>query len=201
MQSFLHKEVSYGSGYFHVWISSKKDSLFFAGSTDKAFFISLIQDNLSPRHKLDRIRLTTHGYICDIELLAYSLTKSGVHILVHTTRKNAVEEFGQALLFSYETYLASQHTVLALPFDTLFIFDKLVGRHEALRVSREIHLLHEDWRNDRYSSIGFYLDDRRGDWMNPHRLTVLFGNKPDHYTKYMESRQTESDRIFEYIET
>lgn len=201
MQSFLHRTLSHDNGYFHVWISCTRDGVFFADTTDKAFFISLIQDNLSPRFTLDRLKLTTHSYAPDIDLLAYSLTKAGVHLLVHAARKNAIEEFGQALLFSYETYLAGQRTVHALPFDSLFIFDKLVGRHEALRISRYIHLLHKDWRNDRYSSIGFYLDDRRGDWMRPYRLTTLFENKPKHYLQYMKSRQTESDRIFEYIET
>lgn len=81
------------------------------------------------------------------------------------------------------------------------MFDKLIGRHEALNVSKEIHLLHDDWRHDRYSSIGFYLDDRRGDWMRPYRLMTLFNAKPKQYLRFLRSQETEPDRIFEYIET
>ena len=79
------------------------------------------------------------------------------------------------------------------------MFDRLAGRHEALCVSKEIHLLHEQWRYDRYSSIGFYLDDRRGDWMRPYRLTSLFNAQPKQYLQFIKSQETESDRIFEYI--
>ena len=201
MQSFLHGALLYDSGYFHVWISSAKGTVFFTNSNDKAFFISLMQDELSPRKRLDDLKITTSAHTADIDLLAYSLTPDGVHLLVHTSRKSAIEELGQILLLSYEGYLRQQAKVNVLPFDTLFIFDKLVGRHEALQVSKEIHLLHDDWRYDRYSSIGFYLDDRRGDWMRPYRLTTLFENKSRNYLAFMKSRETESDRLFEYLET
>lgn len=201
MQSFLHGALSHDSGYFHIWISSVKDVSFFNSTSDKAFFISLIQDELSPHKKLDEIKASSRGYASDIDLLAYSLTSTGIHLLVYTSRKNAIEEFGQVLLFSYEGYLRQQAIITQLPFDTIFIFDTLVGRHEALQVSKEIHLLHDDWRYDRYSSIGFYLDDRRGDWMRPYRLTTLFNNKARKYLAFIKSRETESDRLFEYLET
>lgn len=201
MQSFLHGSLLHDSGYFHVWISAIEGSSFFAHNKDKAYFMTLIQDSLSPRGKLDEMSVRTKGYSSEIELLAYSLTTTGAHLLVHTTRKTAIEDFGQALLFSYQTYIQEQLVHNELPFDSIFIFDKLAGRHEALNVSREIHLLHDDWRNDRYSSIGFYLDDRRGDWMHPYRLTSLFEAKPKLYVRFIKSQPIESDRVFEYIET
>jgi len=201
MQSFLHGALLHDSGYFHVWISSVEGSAFFNENPDKAFFMSLIQDGLSPRKNLSAITVQRHGYASYIDLLAYSLSPTGVHLLVYTSRKSAIEEFGQQLLFSYEVYLREQTSLEQLPFDTIFMFDKLVGRHEALQVSKEIHLLHDDWRYDRYSSIGFYLDDRRGDWMHPYRLTTLCDNKPRNYLAFMKSPETESDRIFEFLET
>ena len=201
MQSFLHDSLFYDSGYFHIWISSDKDVSFFNRDEDKSFFISLIQDNLSPRARLDEYPGISKRYPTEIDLLAYSLTPTGVHLLIHTSRRSAIEEFGQMLLIAYGKYLQDTHIVKDLPFDTIFIFDKLRGRHEALSVSREIHLLHDDWRYDRYSSIGFYLDDRRGDWMRPYRLTSLFGGKPKQYLLFIKSQETESDRIFEYLET
>jgi len=201
MQSFLHNTLFYDSGYFHVWISSVKDISFFNSDGDKSFFMMLIQDNLSPRAKLDEYPGVSKRYPSEVDLLAYSLTPTGVHLLIHTSRRSAIEEFGQTLLIAYGKYLQEKHIVNELPFDTIFIFDKLRGRHEALNVSREIHLLHDDWRYDRYSSIGFYLDDRRGDWMRPYRLTSLFEGKPGYYLQFIKSQETESDRVFEYLET
>lgn len=201
MQSFLHGALQYDSGYFHIWISSVKGSDFFTDTNDKAYFMTLIQDALSPRSTLDEVYPGHSSYASEIDLLAYSLTPTGVHLLVYTTNKASIEACGQVLLFSYQTYLQQGRQYVQLPFDTIFIFDKLLGRHEALTVSKEIHLLHEDWRYDRYSSIGFYLDDRRGDWMRPYRLTSLFGGKEEQYLQFIKSQETEKDRVFEYIET
>jgi len=201
MQSFLHGALLHDSGYFHVWISAIEGSAFFSTSADKAFFMTLLQDHLSPRGKLGDSLLYAKGYASEIDLLAYSLTKTGAHLLVHTSRKTAIEDFGQALLYAYQSYIQEQSKVQSLPFDTIFIFDKLTGRHEALNVSKQIHLLHEDWRYDRYSSIGFYLDDRRGDWMRPYRLTSLFESKPKIYLRFIKSQTVEKDRVFEFIET
>jgi hypothetical protein len=201
MQSFLHGALLHDSGYFHIWISAIEGASFFTLNDDKAFFMILLQDSLSPQKKLDEQTTRTHGYSSEIDLLAYSLTTTGAHLLVHTSRKASLEDFGQALLSAYQTYLQEKLTLDQLPFDTIFVFDKLAGRHEALGVSRDIHLLHEDWRGDRYSSIGFYLDDRRGDWMRPYRLTSLFEAKPKLYVRFLKSLATESDRLFDYIET
>jgi len=161
--------------------------------------MTVLQDNLSPRAQLPGLFGTTNmtkGFAANIDLLAYSLTQRGVHLLMHTTRKSAIEELGQVLLLTYADFIQDNPMFTTLPFDTIFIFDHLRGRHEALAVSRKIHMLHDDWRFDRYSSIGFYVDDRRGDWMRPRRLTSLFDNKSRQYLRFMKSQETESDRIF-----
>jgi hypothetical protein len=201
MQSFMNNILVRDSGYFHLWISGVKDELFFRNNTDKAFFLSLIQDSLSPRTRLADYHFDHRDYAHEIDLLAYSLTTNGVHLLIYTKRKTAIEELGEVLLLNYAAYIHQDRLVRVLPFDSIFIFDSLAGRHEALGVSREIHLLHEDWRNDRYSSIGFYLDDRRGDWMRPLRVTALFDSQPRHYLEFINSRETEKDRLFEFLET
>jgi len=201
MQSFLHTALLRDSGYFHIWMSAVEGRSFFDNDQAKAFFITLLQDNLSPRARLQELSLQPIGFAHAIDLLAFSLTERGVHLLIYTKNKKSIEELGQVLLLSYLSYLQGQPGLSKLPFHSLFIFDGLAGRHEALYVSRDIHLLHEDWRGDRYSSIGFYLDDRRGDWMRPYRITTLFNNVPRRYVQLIKSQKTQPDVIFEYLET
>src|SRR5690554_1004278 len=129
MQSFLHSTLLYDSGYYHVWISSVEGMSFFHSNDDKAFFLTLLQDALSPRKNLDELRPSTNGYASIIDLLAYSLTATGVHLLLHTTQKSAIEDFGQTLLLSYQAHAQERSNLKQLPFDTIFIFDKLAGRH------------------------------------------------------------------------
>jgi hypothetical protein len=189
------------SGYYHVWISSIEDQSFFLRSLDKAYFISLLRSALSPHDRLQQHSLSADTLAIEIDLLAYSLTETGVHLLVYTIRKQALHELGQRLQTRYAEYIQNQPMFNMLPFETIFIFDKLLGPHEALNISREIHLLHDDWRYDRYSSIGFYLDDRRGDWIRLWRLARLYENQPSQYLDYLKSPETETDKIFAFIQT
>jgi len=199
MQSFLHDALIKDSGYFHIWISAADDVAFFSSDLDKAYFMTILQDNLSPRMRITELSMRPRGYADSVDLLAFSLTRKGVHLLVYTSRKSAIEELGQVLLMGYADFIQDKSAFTALPFDTVFLFDHLAGRHQALAVSRDIHRRHTDWRYDRYSSIGFYLDDRRGDWMRPWRLTSLFHNKPRQYLRFIKSQETEHDRIFTFL--
>lgn len=171
--------------YYHVWIASAKDHVFFATNLDKAYFVSLFQEQLSSRAK---------RAASSIDLVAYSLTDFGVNLLVYAATIEKVEQFGQTLLTQYAEFLNQQRDWEVLPFDTIFAYDPLIDEHEALTISREIHLLHDDWRHDRYSSVGFYLDDRRGDWMQPWHLSDLFGNDDFWYLHFlMDDERTEKE--------
>lgn len=189
------------SGYYHLWISSIEGQSFFLTSLDKAYFLSLLKTALSPYDRLSSFNLTSNTLAIEIDLLAYSLTESGVHLLVYTIRKEALDELGQQLQITYARYIQQRMSYPSLPFETIFIFDHLAGPHEALNISREIHLLHDDWRYDRYSSIGFYVDDRRGDWIRLWRLARLYDNQPERYLEYLKSPETETDKIFSFIQT
>lgn len=184
--------------YYHVWIARAKDQLFFQSSLDKAYIITLFQDYLSPRAGQNSTRDCSKG----ITLIAYSLTEYGMNLLLAGTRRQTVEDFGQSLLTDYAGYIQQQRVWEMLPFDTIFAYDTLVDEHEALSISREIHLLHDDWRNDRYSSIGFYLDDRRGDWLGAHRLANLYDNDTAWYQNFlMENNELVETNTLTFIET
>jgi hypothetical protein len=179
--------------YYHLWIAAAKDQAFFETNLDKAYMISLFQDRLSPR---------TREFSSEIDLVAYSLTNFGMNLLLCASGTRAVEDFGQSLLTAYADFLNQQFSWEILPFNTIFAYDVLADEHEALATSREIHLLHDDWRNDRYSSIGFFLDDRRGDWIHPWRLADLYDNDTVWYQNFlMDDALSVETGTLEFLET
>lgn len=174
------------SGYFHIWLAQAARETFFQDALEKNFFLSQLKNLLMIGQGRPDPTL---------ELLAYSLTKSGVHLLLHTQRRPLLECFVRTLMTRFNQYRAQT------PLDALLITDRLSGTHQALGVSREIHLLHHNWRYTRYSSIGFYLDGRSSSWMQHTRLTHLFNHEPAHYLQLLQGSRTEADRIFAFIET
>jgi len=172
--------------FYHLWIAAADEHIFFADTLDKAFFVSLFQDNLSPRKNLDMNNPFINTTSPQVALVAYSLTKFGVNILVTAPRDSMARAFGQILLIQYMEYLSHSKKMRAVPFDTIFTHDHIDTEYEALQVSKEIHHLHEGDHYDRYSSIGFYIYDRRGDWIQPWRLTRLYKNDNDWYVQFLE---------------
>lgn len=187
--------------YYHLWIAASKDQLFFVSDLDKAFFISLLQDCLSPRKRLSHQTINDANYAAAIDLIAFSLTDFGVNLLVCAVSTASIQALGQQLLTDYAAYIHAQQSWEVLPFHSLFVHDLLADEHEALAVSREIHLLHDDWEHDRYSSIGFYLYDRRGDWMQVWHLANLFHNDSLWYHHFMLDDSPLGAHQFEFIET
>ncbi len=184
--------------YYHLWIAAAKDKVFFENNLDKAYLISLFQRYLSPRASLN----STPTYSKDLQLIAYSLTEYGMNLLLVGANSHIVEDFGQSLLLDYANYIQEQRVWEILPFDTIFAYDNLADEHEALATSREVHLLHDNWRSDRYSSIGFYLDDRRGDWLHAEHLANLYNNDSIWYQNYlMDDTQPAKMPALEFIET
>lgn len=184
--------------YYHIWIAAAKDQTFFQNNLDKAYILLLFQEILSPRANIGTSDVPEH-----LHLLAYSLNDFGMNLLVESSGGvRLVEDFGQQLLTRYADYIHAQQSWEALPFDTVFTYDALSDEHEALSISREIHLLHHDWRNDRYSSIGFYLDDRRGDWFSGWQLADLYDNDPVWYQNFLMDDSDQVDiHALEYIQT
>lgn len=195
-------QASQKDGYYHLWIAAAKDQVFFETTLDKAYVIFLFQTLLSPRMGLDHTSAAYKNYSSELELIAYSLTDFGMNLLISATSAQIIEDFGQSVLIHYSEFLTEQRAWETLPFDTIFTYDCLADEHESLAISREIHLLHDDWRHDRYSSIGFYLDDRRGDWLHPWRLTNLYNNDAQWYQNFLvDERISKKVGVLEFLET
>lgn len=187
--------------YYHLWIAAAKDQIFFETSLDKAYIVHLFHEYLSPRMQLDNGFSQHHNYSSSVDLIAYSLTDFGMNLLLSASSTRSVEDFGQSLLTRYSEFLNQQRAWEMLPFDTIFTYDNLADEHEALGISREIHLLQDNWRHDQYSSIGFYLDDRRGDWLQPWRLTNLYNNDPEWYQNFLMDEVPLEVGALEFLET
>jgi len=198
MQGFSLRSFLLDNGYFHIWLSSSDRKQFFYQETDQDFFLAQLKRLLSPRQSLQPAR-NNHHFAIVIDLLAYSITPSGVHLVVYTSRRPLLQTFTHLLIARYTDFIAQQPNHPEPLTDTIVLFDRLAGPHEALNSSRDIHLIHEQWRTTPYSSIGSYLDGHRLDWLRPTRLTSLFDNNPDYYSQFLHSRTTERDRIFDFI--
>lgn len=171
-------------GYYYVTLRQAGPGRFLHSNNERAFIISQLQDLLSPRLLLNSVPAHKQLASC-IDLLAFSVRDTGVDLLVFAIDKLITTEWVEHLagrLAQYQSEYSYSGLPSKLTVSPLVHIQKLIGPHEALSKSVDIHLLHTNWEFDRYSSIGFYLHDRRGDWMRTWRLAALYENSVEQYT-------------------
>ncbi len=179
------------AGYYEVSIASPFYTTLLATNTERAFIIAQLQELLSTRSLLEEPdahrRLASH-----IDLLAFSLLPKSMRFVLFSISPQSVSLFTKLLLqklsyFKNDLHYAKQ-LIAQNSLEPIVTMHRLVGPHEALALSIEIHLDHPDWEFDRYSSIGFFIHDRRGDWMRLWRLTHLYENTPNNYRRLLSTR-------------
>lgn len=174
-------------GYYHITLRSEGSGQFIGSNSERAFIIAQLQYFLSPRLILGDIPAHRQLASC-IDLLAFSIKADAIHLLIFSIDVQLSRYLTQHLIQQLHQYRSEQNRMPGNVSTPLSTIEKLTGPHQALARTVTIHLLHEDWEYDRYSSIGFYLHDRRGDWMRTWRLTRLYDNTESLYLELLHSQ-------------
>jgi hypothetical protein len=175
------------NGYYHVQVSSTDSNRFFKTNNERAFIGVQIQQLLAARSVLED-PLYAKSLAHHIDLLAFSISQEGIQLLAYCIDVSSLQHLIDILLERLAQYRSEYRLYSRQPAASIEIRE-LIGEHEALSLSADIHLLHKDWEYDRYSSIGFYLHDRRGDWMKLWRLTQLYNNDVSAYRRFIKHAQ------------
>ena len=175
------------NGYYHVQVCSAESNRFFKTNNERAFVGVQIQQLLAARSVLED-PLYAKSLAHHIDLLAFSISEEGIQLLAYCIDISSLRHLVTILLERLAQY-RSEYQLYAHQPNASVTIRKLIGEHEALSLSASIHLLHKDWEYDRYSSIGFYLHDRRGDWMKLWRLTKLYNNDTSAYRHFIKHAQ------------
>lgn len=178
-------------GYYRISIARRSGAMLLNTNGERAFIIAQLQDLLSPRLILGEVPAYRQLSSC-IDLLAFSVRPAVVELLVFSIDETITKDFSHRIIarlaqHQYQ-YRPGRHSVASELLSTTHL---LGGPHDALAESIKIHRLHNDWEFDRYSSVGFFLHDRRGDWMRLWRLTQLYDNDPAVYLEFLSNNTSQ----------
>lgn len=176
------KERQHSYGYFHITLRADGATTLMRSNSERAFIVAQLQYFLSPRLILGEIPAYKQLASC-IDLLSFSIKNNAIELLIFSIDPKLCRYFASCITDQFCQYRSEQNpsSAIAAKLKIHTSIKKLSGPHQALATSLTLHLRHEDWEYDRYSSIGFYLHDRRGDWMRTWRLAQLYENKPEYY--------------------
>ncbi len=175
-------------GYYLLTIRPTTRAYLLQSNNERALIISCLQDALTNRTFLDNLKPSTN-FATYIDLLAFSILKEGVQCVVFAISNNSVRALSNLILSTLVNYQSENPTNIAtltsLSNPSVSI-RQLIGPHDALHATTQLHLNHLDWEYDRYSSIGFFLHDRRGDWVRLWRLSHLYDNDASNYRRLLK---------------
>lgn len=183
-------------GYYQITITARSSLRLMYTNNERAFVVSQLQDLLSPRLLLDSIPAHKQLASC-IDLLAFSITGEAITLIAFSIDAPLTARFAQYVTSKLSEY-QSEYTPdrFMNESDARITLKKLRGPHQALEYTVTLHATHPNWEYDRYSSIGFFLHDRRGDWMRIWRLTKLYENDTSHYRLLLNQHQEAKNRSF-----
>ena len=173
-------------GYYNVSIAASTGQKLLRTNDERAFIISQLQDLLTPRLLIDTPEYKQLASYVD--LLAFSINAESVQLVMFSIDRSVVKDLAHHLSRRLIQYQDEHRSHYRIQLDERLVqTKKLRGAHHALTQSIALHRSHTDWEYDRYSSIGFYLHDRRGDWMRIWRLTSLYDNDSTKYLRLLFS--------------
>ncbi len=176
-------------GYYTSVISKEGSGALLRSNDERAFIIATLQDTLSPRLLIGEVPAYKQMASC-IDLLAFSIRSDAIRLVFFAIDEFIARRFVESIATRLESYQSERGWSQSglKPRRGSATTKKLRGPHHALIVTTNLHLLHEDWEYDRYSSIGFYLHDRRGDWMRTWRMAQLYENQALNYRHLLISQ-------------
>ncbi|MCD8561568.1 hypothetical protein LRY29_00640 [Candidatus Saccharibacteria bacterium] len=158
-------------GYYHVSIRDSLREHLLDTNDERARIVALLQDALGIQSFLDD-PIAYQKFGARIDLLAFSITRHSIELVIFALNKASGRLLARLLSAALQE-LSNHHPTTTI--------HTLSGSHHALLTSIRLHARHDDWEYDRYSSIGFYLHDRRGDWVRLRRVSALFSADPERY--------------------
>ena len=182
--------------YYHIYSRGVNKEPIFKSEKDYDVFCSLFKRYLSSEREKNSVRCYYPNYSDQIELLAYALMPNHFHILIYQgEEERSIEQFMRSLVTSYSKYFNKEHGRVGPVFQSRYLAKLIISDSHLLHISRYIHLNPEEWRNSLETSIDYYLDRRKADWIKPDKITGLFSNLKE-YEEFLEEYDPDSDENY-----
>ena len=120
-----------------------------------------------------------------VEALAYCLEPDHFCLLLNQLKANGAKDIMQNILNDYGAYHHKKYMFEKLLSEGDYEESK-IAPNDLLDISRDIHLLPEDWKEYPHSSIRAYFYDDTPKWLNKDYITEQYGSAVQ-YLEFLES--------------
>lgn len=171
--------------YYHIYSRGVNKQEVFVDALDYAYFLSLLKRYLSNKPETSDARVAYKHFTKEISLLAYCLMPNHIHMLIHQNEKDSIARFMQSLMTSYSMYFNKRHKRVGPIFQSRYLASLIDQDNYLHHISRYIHLNPKDWRTYEYTSLPYYMNDKKAEWLNPYPILELFNSDSQEYLSFV----------------
>lgn len=194
----FREPIFFEGGFYHIYSRGSEKRVIFLDKADRQRFLNRLKE-YKEKHQ--------------VSVLCYCLMSNHYHLLVQQTTPEPVSKFVYRLNLAYAMYFNKRYERVGPLFQGRFKAKNIDKDEYLTHLSRYIHLnpLADDSlnvENYRWSSLKYYLEDKKDGLINTDVILSFFGNDPNtEYLKFIKSEANNKlklrmeDLLFEEINT
>lgn len=177
--------------YYHVFNRGVEKRIIFNDDDDKKVFLALLKRYLGCEPAVDPLGREYANYRDQVELLAYCLMPNHFHLLFYLKQEDGIRMLMHDVSTAYVRYFNDKYHRVGPLFQDRFKASLIIQESYLQHISRYIHLNPREWRSEKFSSLPYWLNEAKADWVHPERLLSM---PPEKYfeflTDYEDYKQT-----------
>jgi|SRR3989344_1022500 len=172
--------------YYHVYNRGVEKRIIFIDDNDYAVFLGLLKKYLSGENHNTGNRHIFENLSGQVDLLAYCLMPNHFHLLLYQITEDGVTKLMRRVITGYVMYFNNRYQRVGSLFQGRYKASRINADTYLHHISRYIHLNPDDYRQWPYSSLPYYLKEKKAAWVQPKQIMELFNNDASSYKEFMQ---------------
>jgi len=162
-------------GYYHVYNRGVEKREIFLDEQDYEFFLGLLKRHLTRKKEVNSRGVEYESFGGRLELQAFCLMPNHFHLLFYINNDDkAITELMRRVSGTYTTYFNRKYDRVGRLFQGVYKASKVDNDPYLLHITRYIHRNPKDYYNWPYSSLSYYIQGWKADWVTPDRVYKLY---------------------------
>lgn len=171
--------------YYHVYNRGVEKRIIFLDDNDYTVFLGLLKKYLSGKNDNNINRHKFNNLGKEVRLLAYCLMPNHFHLLLYQTTEDAITKLMRRVITGYAMYFNNRYQRIGGLFQGRYKASRINADAYLQHISRYIHLNPDDYLGWSYSSLPYYLGEKKAVWVQPEQVLELFSNDPIEYKEFL----------------
>lgn len=176
--------------YYHIYNRGIDGQTIFRENSDYIVFLSLLKRYLGQEPSRKPSGVLHPSFKDSIDLLAFCLMPNHFHLFIYQHTEAAISELLRSISVSYVMYFNKKYRRTGPLFQQRYRAKRISDDAYLLHISRYIHLNPNDYKSWEWSSLPYYNQRMKADWLKPNRVLDLFkeGEYSDFVDDYQETK-------------